>query len=202
MSQTRHPPGGGVNAYLPVVRTLVESGVVCIELTLTTPGTIHALPDLLAALPSEAKVGIGTVLTPTDAKAALGAGARFLVTPNSNPAVIATAVDRGISIYPGAFTPTEAERNWAAGAAAVKLFPASTVGPEFIKHLHGPFPGLPVIPSGGVSLEDIPAWLTAGAVAVSLGGPLIGSAFTEGDLDALRVRAGKAVQAVTDARNL
>jgi 2-dehydro-3-deoxyphosphogluconate aldolase/(4S)-4-hydroxy-2-oxoglutarate aldolase len=187
-------------AYLPVVRALVESGVRCIELTLTTAGTIDALPELLAALPAEAEVGVGTVLTVENVIAATRAGAAFLVTPSSDPAVIRAAVERGVPIYPGAFTPSEVAANWAAGAAAVKLFPASTVGPGFIGHLHGPFPGLPVVPSGGVTLEQIPAWIDAGAIAVSLGGPLLGAAFRDGDLDALRARAHTAVRAVAETR--
>jgi 2-dehydro-3-deoxyphosphogluconate aldolase/(4S)-4-hydroxy-2-oxoglutarate aldolase len=188
------------DAYLPVVRALVETGVLCIELTLTTPGTIDTLPDLLSALPAEAEVGVGTVLTVEDALAATRAGAAFLVAPGSDPAVIRAAVEGGTPIYPGAFTPSEVAANWAAGASAVKLFPASTVGPEFIGHLHGPFPGLPIVPSGGIALEQIPAWLDAGAIAVSLGGPLVGGAFRDGDMNALRARARAALRAVADTR--
>lgn len=189
------------DAYLPVVRTLVESGVVCIELTLTTPGTIQALPELLRALPENAELGVGTVLDVADATAALDAGARFLVSPNSSPDVIAVAVRRGIPFYPGAMTPTEVEQNWASGAAAVKLFPASTVGPEYISHLHGPYPEIPIVPSGGIATTDIPAWIQHGAIAVSLGGPLVGDAFRGGSLSDLGRRASAALDAVSSARN-
>jgi len=187
--------------YLPVARTLAGAGVLAIELTLTTPGTIRVLPELIRALPGEAEVGVGTVLTPDDARAALEAGAAFLVTPNSNRSVIEVAAAAGTPVYPGAFTPTEVASNWAAGAAAVKLFPAATAGPEYIEHLHGPFPGIPLVPSGGIGIADIPDWIRAGAIAVSLGGPLIGDAFRGGDPAQLKLRARAALAAVEAGRS-
>ena len=186
------------SAYEPVVRTLVESGVFCIELTLTTPGTIEILPTLRRSLSPEAEIGVGTILTDTAARAAIDAGARFLVTPNTNSGVIAAA--RGIPVLAGAFTPSEAHANMAGGAAAVKLFPATVLGPSIVAHLHGPFPTMPLMPSGGVTLDDVPAWIEAGAVAVSLGGPLVGDAFAGGDLSALAARARRALDAVSAAR--
>ena len=184
------------SAYEPVVRTLVESGVFCIELTLTTPGTIGILPTLRRSLSPEAEIGVGTILTDTAARAAIDAGARFLVTPNTNSGVVAAA--RGIPVLAGAFTPSEAHANMAGGAAAVKLFPASVLGPSIVAHLHGPFPTMPLMPSGGVTLDDVPAWIEAGAV--SLGGPLVGDAFADGDLAALAARARRALDAVSAAR--
>lgn len=106
-------------AYRPVVQTLAEAGVVCVELTLTTPGTIDAIPGLRQALGPTVDIGVGTVLTVDDARAAVDAGATFLVTPNSNAVVMAMATDAGVPIYPGAMTPTEVRTNWAAGDAAV-----------------------------------------------------------------------------------
>lgn len=186
-------------AYEPVVRTLVDSGVVSIELTLTTPGTLDALPRLIDVVPN-AEIGVGTVLTRAHAEDALSAGAAFLVTPAVKPAVIQAAVERDIPVYPGALTPTEVETAWELGASAVKIFPASTVGPEYIKHLAGPFPGLNTMPSGGISLREIPDWIHAGSIAVSLGGPLLGDALTGGDLHALRARATSALKTVAQAR--
>lgn len=185
--------------YEPVVRALADSGVVNIELTLTTPGTIAALPRLIEAVP-DAEIGVGTVLTAENAKAALDAGARFLVTPSVKPQVIDMAFERGIAIYSGALTPSEVETSWDLGASAVKIFPASTVGPQYVAHLTGPFPDLKLLPSGGISLERIPEWMRAGSIAVSLGGPLLGDALTDGDLGALRSRAARAVAAVASAR--
>ena len=185
--------------YEPVVRALAERGIVNVELTLTTPGTIATLPRLIEAVP-DAEIGVGTVLTAASAKAALDAGARFLVTPGVKPRVIEAAAERGIAIYAGALTPSEVEMSWDLGATAVKVFPASTVGPQYLTHLRGPFPDLKLLPSGGISLERIPEWIRAGSIAVSLGGPLLGDALEGGDLDALRRRASKALTAVANAR--
>lgn len=189
-----------IDAYLPVVETLVEAGLTCIELTLTTPGTLEQLPRLLERLPETAEVGIGSIRSVEQATRALDAGAEFLVTPSVNPAVVAEAVARSIPVFPGAMTPTEVLTNWDAGATAVKAFPAATVGSDFVRHVHGPFPEIPIVPSGGIGLDEIGSWLIAGAVAVSLGGPLIGNAFDGGDLGDLRRRTVTALDAVTAAR--
>lgn len=186
-------------AYEPVVKTLAESGIRCIELTLTTPGTIAALPRLIEAVP-EAELGVGTVLNGDDARAAISAGARFVVSPGVMSEVASAAGDHGIPVYPGAMTPTEVEAAWRLGAAAVKIFPAATVGPGYIGQLAGPYPDVTTLPSGGVALDDIPAWIGAGCVAVSLGGPLLGDAFAGGSLTALRERSRRALDAVAQAR--
>ena len=190
-----------VDAYLPVIEALADAGLQCIELTLTTPRTIDRLPWLLERLPAGLDLGVGTVRTEAQAAAALDAGARFLVTPTVQPGVIAAAVRRGVPVYPGAMTPTEVLTDWDAGASVVKVFPASTVGADVVKQLHGPFPEIALMPSGGVGLEAIPTWIGAGAVAVSLGGPLLGDAFAGGHLSALRSRATTALDAVAEARS-
>lgn len=118
----------------------------------------------------------------------------------TRPDVIELAVAQGARIYPGGLTPSELFSGWEAGATAVKIFPAQTVGSQYGAHLRGPFPNLEFIPSGGVAIEDIPSWLAAGAVAVSLGGPLIGDAFAGGSLDALAARARHVVEVVNEAR--
>lgn len=185
--------------YLPVVEVLAEEGVRNIELTLTTPGTIDTIASIANAVP-QAEIGVGTVLRDADAIRAIDAGARFLVTPNTGSSVIDVAVSRGIAIYAGAMTPSEAFRNWDAGVTGVKIFPASTVGASFVSHLHGPFPDMQVMPSGGVALDDIEDWIRAGSIGVSLGGPLLGDALKGGSLDALRTRAQAAIAAVAAAR--
>jgi len=185
------------SAYLPVVRALATAGVTSIELTLTTPGTIDTLPALAAAAP-EAEIGIGTVLTRADAEAAADAGARFLVTPALRPAVVATAAERGVPILTGAFSPTEVHQAWELGSSAVKIFPASTVGTDYVTHLRGPFPDL--VPSGGLALADIGGWIRAGSAAVSLGGPLLQDSLAGGDIGALAQRAADALDEVRRAR--
>lgn len=185
--------------YEPVVKTLADSGIRCIELTLTTPGTLAVLPQLIAAAP-EAEIGVGTVLEERDARDAVDAGARFLVSPGVVTEVAEVAVSAGVPVYPGAMTPTEVNTAWKLGAAAVKIFPAATVGPGFIGQLAGPYPCVLTMPSGGVALDDIPAWIAAGCVAVSLGGPLLGDAFAGGSLSALGDRAARALAAVERGR--
>jgi 2-dehydro-3-deoxyphosphogluconate aldolase / (4S)-4-hydroxy-2-oxoglutarate aldolase len=102
-------------------------------------------------------------------------------------------------VFPGGLTPTELLGGWRAGATAVKVFPASTVGPGYISQLRGPFPEIQVIPSGGVGIEDAAAWISAGALAVSLGGPLLGDAFHGGGLAALTARAARVSSVVAEA---
>lgn len=182
-----------------VISTLVAAGIRSVELTLTTPGTLAALPRTVADTP-DAEIGVGTVLTEADARLAVAGGAKFLVSPGLRPAVLRAAHSTSTPIYPGAMTPTEVQNAWDLGAAAVKLFPAATLGPDYVRHLAGPFPHVKLMPSGGVVLEDIASWLRAGCVAVSLGGPLIGDALEGGSLRALRARAERAVSAVQETR--
>jgi len=184
-----------VAALAPVCDVLVEEGILGIELTLTTPDLLGALSDLVDRYAATADVGVGTILTELDAQRAIDSGAQFLVTPTMNLPVIKLAVQRQIAVFPGGLTPTELAAGWDAGATAVKIFPAQTVGAGYLKHLRGPFPDLQAVPSGGVDLDASRQWLAAGAVAVSIGGPLLGDALNGGDLSALRDRCG-AVRAV------
>lgn len=186
--------------YARVVDVLVAAGITSIELTLTTPGTVDALPALVDRYGGRAEVGVGTVLSRDAAIAVVEAGAAFLVTPTVEPEVMAVARDAGRPVFPGAYTPTEIRTCWAAGAAAVKVFPASSLDPGFFRSIAGPFPDIALMPSGGVSVDSIPQWLDAGAVAVSLGGELIGDALRGGDLDALARRARACRAAVDGAR--
>jgi 2-dehydro-3-deoxyphosphogluconate aldolase/(4S)-4-hydroxy-2-oxoglutarate aldolase len=180
---------------LIMLASLVEEDILSLEFTLTTPGLLDRLPELVSRYISAADVGVGTILTASDTERAIDSGTQYLVTPTMNMAVIDVAVRRGVAIYPGGLTPTELWSGWEAGAAAVKIFPAQTVGAGYLKHLQGPFPELLAVPSGGVDLKATSDWLRAGAVAVSLGGPLLGDALVGGDLDALRSRC-RAVRAV------
>lgn len=113
--------------------------------------------------------------------------------------VVRVAVQSGVPVFPGGLTPTELLAGMQAGATAVKLFPASTVGPGYLGQLRGPFPHMQVIPSGGIGVDDAADWIAAGALAVSLGGPLLRDAFTGGDLAGLTARAGKLSSLVAEA---
>lgn len=185
--------------YAPVIEALADGGVRSIELTLSTAGVFELLPGLISSFGDGLEIGVGTVTTEAEARQALDAGARFLVTPVTDVGIVRAAVENGTPVFPGGLTPTELLAGWRAGATAVKVFPASTVGPGYISQLRGPFPELEVIPSGGVAIEDAPAWIRAGAMAVSLGGPLIGDAFKGGDLGALTRRAERVSGLVAEA---
>lgn len=185
--------------YAPVIEALVRGGVRSIELTLSTQGVFEELPRLKDRFGTDAEIGVGTITTVDQAVQALDGGADYLVTPAMVTAVVSAAVERDIPVFPGGLTPTELLAGWNAGATAVKLFPASTVGPGYIGQLRGPFPEMRVVPSGGIGIDDAPAWIAAGALAVSLGGPLLRDAFSGGNLTELTARAEKLSRLVSDA---
>ena len=149
-----------------LANTLVQAGIRALELTFTTPG---ALDCLRAASATEAVLGMGTVLTADQARAAIDAGAKFLVTPGVRADVAAVAADSAVPVIMGAFTPTEVLVALDLGAAAVKIFPAGALGPGYFKDLRGPFPDVALIPSGGVNASNAADFLARGAVAVSAG---------------------------------
>jgi 2-dehydro-3-deoxyphosphogluconate aldolase/(4S)-4-hydroxy-2-oxoglutarate aldolase len=175
-----------------IVGVLIENGVTVIELTLTTPEANRSLSELREVWGEVATIGMGTITTPGQAREAIAEGAQFLVTPITVPEVAHIATEAGVPILMGAFSPTEVATAWDHGATAVKIFPASQVGPTYLRELRGPFPEIVTMPSGGATIDDIPAWLSAGAAAVSLGGSLIGAAYA-GDDEGLAERARDAV---------
>lgn len=178
-----------------VGRTLLDAGIRLIEVTLTTRDAFTAIDTLRNFAPDDALVGAGTVLTTIQSRNAVAAGAQFLVTPGLTEAVIGAEVP----VLAGAYTATEAYIAMAAGATAVKLFPASAGGPAYLKALRDPFPTMPLVPVGGVTLDLVPAYLIAGAVAVGLGGPLTGDAVRGGSLEALADRARAFLDAIAAA---
>jgi 2-dehydro-3-deoxyphosphogluconate aldolase/(4S)-4-hydroxy-2-oxoglutarate aldolase len=180
-----------------VADALVEGGVLAFEITLNDP-----IDAALRAIESIAKrsrglaLGAGTVLSIDAATLAIEAGATFLVMPHTDPELVAWAAARSVPTLPGAFTPTEILTAWRAGAAAVKLFPASVAGPAFVRECLGPFPDIPLIPSGGVTADTAPDFIRAGAVAVGVGSWLIGDSQPAG----VSARARQLVEAVAAAR--
>ncbi len=176
-----------------VAAALLAGGVRAVEITLTTSGAVGAIAEL--AHDGEVLIGAGTVLDPTTARSVLDAGAKFVVSPTLEPDVIRVCRERNVPCIPGAFTPTEILAAWRAGAALVKLFPAGTVGPGFVRELLGPLPSLRVVPSGGVTLESVSDWIRSGAAAVSVGNALLGVPLAD-----LTARARAFVTAVATAR--
>lgn len=175
------------------IATLVEAGLRSIEITLTTPHALEALRRWAASAPEDIKIGCGTVLSEAQARAAIECGAAFVVAPNYHDAVVRVCLENEVPALPAALTPTEVVRAWEAGATAVKLFPAALGGPSYIRHLRGPLPGIPLLPTGGVAIEEVPDYLGAGANGVGLGGPLIGDALDGGSLVALHDRVHHAL---------
>jgi 2-dehydro-3-deoxyphosphogluconate aldolase/(4S)-4-hydroxy-2-oxoglutarate aldolase len=159
------------NRAVQVGEALVGAGLRVVEVALTTPDGLEAIKTLGEADDGRL-VGAGTVLDAPTARAAILAGARFLVSPSMIPEVIATGHRYGVPVLPGAQTPTEVLRALEAGSDMVKVFPAGQLGPGFVSSLLAALPQAPLVPTGGVSAGDARAWLTAGAVAVGVGGSL------------------------------
>jgi 2-dehydro-3-deoxyphosphogluconate aldolase / (4S)-4-hydroxy-2-oxoglutarate aldolase len=151
-----------------------EGGIPIVEITMTVPGAIEVIRELVASVGSEILVGAGTVLSPEAARRCLDAGAQFLVTPGLNVHTVEFAVREKILIAPGALTPTEVIAAWEAGADFVKVFPCGNVGgAKYIKALKAPLPQIPLIPTGGVNLSTAAEFIEAGAAALGVGGELV-----------------------------
>lgn len=160
-----------VDAALACTRALVRGGVTGIEITFSTPGAADAIAQARRELP-DALIGAGTVLDQASLAAACDAGAAFLVSPHTDETLLDAARERDVPFLPGALTPTEVVRAHRAGAACVKLFPGSAVGPGYVKALRGPLPHIPLMPTGGVDEKNLGEWFAAGVVAVGMGGSL------------------------------
>lgn len=156
-----------------VSQALLDGGIDVIEVTFTVPGILDILREVRGALGDKILLGAGTVLDPESARAAILAGAEFLVTPTVNVDVIRMARRYDKLVMSGAFTPTEILTAWEAGADIVKVFPADVGGPAYLKAIHGPLPHVRLLPTGGVNLETLPAFVKAGACAVGLGTALV-----------------------------
>jgi len=156
------------------VTTLFEAGIRLVEISLTSPNALKTIADLAPDLPDDAWLGVGTIRTAADITDAKSAGATFAVSPATTPAV-RTSIEANLPILAGVLTPTEVETALSYGATALKLFPASLGGVDYLKALRAPFPDVPFVPVGGVSVAEAVAYLQAGAVAVGVGSPLMGT---------------------------
>jgi len=157
---------------IKVAEALQAAGFGTLEVTMNTPGVAEIIAELHELFP-DMNVGAGTVCTPKELDVALAAGAGFIVTPILDEKVITTCVNRDIPIFPGAYTPTEIYRAWSLGASAVKVFPASKLGVKYLQDLSGPLPQIKLIPTGGVSLDNIGLFFAAGATGVGMGSSLL-----------------------------
>ncbi|MGB5554600.1 MAG: bifunctional 4-hydroxy-2-oxoglutarate aldolase/2-dehydro-3-deoxy-phosphogluconate aldolase [Flavobacteriaceae bacterium] len=161
-----------INQIEQVVSTYEAAELTTLEVTMNTVGACEIIRSIRTNYPM-LNIGAGTVRTVDDLQKALDTGAQFIVTPILNETVIKEAVAMGIPIFPGAFTPTEIYKAWTLGASGVKLFPATQLGPQYVKDLLAPLNDLKIIPTGGVSAENIAAYFEAGAFGVGMGSSLI-----------------------------
>lgn len=185
-----------------VARALHEGGIDVIEVTFTVPNVLEILAAVRKDLGKKILLGAGTVLDPETCRAALLAGAEFIVSPSLNLEVIKLCKRYGKLVMPGAFTPTEIVTAWEAGADIVKLFPADCVGPNYLKALRGPLPQVRILPTGGVDLKTLPDFFKAGACAVGLGGQLVEkSAVESGNMTRIRDLAAQYVTLVKQTRS-
>jgi 2-dehydro-3-deoxyphosphogluconate aldolase/(4S)-4-hydroxy-2-oxoglutarate aldolase len=184
-----------------VVNALADGGVRAIEVTMTVPNAVALIRDLAPSLPSTILLGAGTVVDAQTAAAVIDAGARYVVSPVFRPDVIVECHRRGVAAAPGCFTPTEILNAHDLGADVVKVFPATALGPQFIKDVRAPLPQLKLMPTGGVSLDNAGDWIRAGAVAVGAGSALLDArAIEEGRLDVITANARRIVASVAAAR--
>ena len=188
-------------AGISAVDALVRGGVTGIEVTYSTPGTAEVIAEVRRRHGDAVLLGAGTVLTPEHAHEAVEAGAEFLVSPGTEPALADAMLATGATVLAGALTPSEVMATAARGVHAVKLFPASLGGPAFLRALRGPFPDVDFVPTGGVSPDNLGDWLAAGAVAVGAGGELCSvPAMRAGDWAALTETAARFTAAARRAR--
>lgn len=185
------------SSLFEAVKALKEGGIECIEVTMTTPGALKLLEEVREK-EEGVLFGAGTILDPETARLCILSGAQFLVTPSLHFEIIEMAHRYDIPIIPGAFTPTEILHAWEKGAEIVKVFPASSAGPQYIKELKGPFPQIKLCPTGGVNLENIAAFFKAGATCVGVGSSLISpKLIQEAKWDELRLLAQKFQEALS-----
>ena len=173
---------------------LASLGLDVHEITMTTPGALSCIEELRLTHP-KLVVGAGTVLDAQQARDAIKAGAQFLVSPTLDHEVVAIAKSNGAMAIPGALTPTEIYQAWCAGADIVKIFPASVGGPAYIRALRGPLPNVPLLPTGGINVDNVSTYLEAGATAACLGTSFVQpEALESGDFSATLASAARLME--------
>src|SRR5438067_13840716 len=194
----RSPDG---RQLVEVARALADGGVTVVEVTMTVPNALDVVRQVRQALGDRLLLGAGTILDPETARAALLAGAEFLVAPTLNLDVIRLCQRYDKLVMPGAFTPTEILTAWEAGADVVKVFPADVVGPAFFKAVRAPLPQVKLMPTGGVDLNTAADFLKAGACCLGVGSQLVEpKAVAERNFDRIRDLARQYVAIVSNHR--
>ena len=179
-----------------------EGGISVLEITMTVPGAVKVIKEVATRYGNDALVGAGTVLDPETATECISSGAQFIVSPALNTQTIACCRRLGITVMPGALTPTEVIWAWNAGADFVKVFPAGAVGgPSYLRSLKAPLPQIELVPTGGVSLKTAADFIRAGAAALGVGADLVDiKAIREGQAALITERAKQFIEIVREAR--
>jgi 2-dehydro-3-deoxyphosphogluconate aldolase/(4S)-4-hydroxy-2-oxoglutarate aldolase len=187
---------------MDVATAIKDGGASFLEITMTVPGAIEVVKELSLKYQDEFIIGAGTVLDPETARAAVLAGAQFIVSPTLNFELISFAHRYGVVVIPGAMTPTEILAAWEAGADLVKVFPAGQLGgPGYVKAIKGPLPQILLMPAGGVNIDNVGAFIRAGAAAVAAGGELIDKkAVKENALHIVTANTHAFIKAIQEAK--
>jgi 2-dehydro-3-deoxyphosphogluconate aldolase / (4S)-4-hydroxy-2-oxoglutarate aldolase len=186
---------------LKVIEAVRDGGVKSIEITMTVPGAIEIIRELSKIVPADVLIGAGTVVDELTAEKVIDAGAMFVVGPALNLGIVSLCATRGIAVMPGCYTPTEILSGWKAGADIIKVFPATSLGPKYFKDLRGPFPDIRLMPTGGVTIDNVGEWIAAGACAVGIGSDLLDKkAIEEERYEVLTERAARMVRNVKAAK--
>lgn len=189
------------NELIDAAAAIQTGGVDVIEITMTTPDALQVISEVSTRLGDAVLVGVGSVLDAETARAAMLAGAEFVVSPVTKSDVIEICNRYGKVVIPGAFTPTEILAAWETGADYVKVFPSSGVGPSYIKDIKAPLPQIPLIPTGGINAENASEFIEAGASALGVGSSLVSSSVLEsGNFVLLTERAKDLIAAVKSVR--
>lgn len=190
--------GANPDDVMPIAEALYAGGIRIMEITMDTPRVETVISELNNAFDGEMIVGAGTVLDVESARNAIMAGAKFIFSPTVNTETIKMTKRYGVVSIPGAMTPTEILTAYEHGADLVKVFPAGTMGPSYIKDVHGPLPYIPLMPTGGVDLSNVREYFEKGAVAAGLGGALVrtGSPGADADLQAITANAKRFIDAI------
>ena len=185
---------------IPTVEALLKGGVDVFEVTMSVPGAIEVIRDIGKHFGSDVLLGAGTVLDSETGRAAILAGAEFLVTPCITPSVIEIARRYGKVVTPGALTPTEILGAWEAGGDVIKVFPARQMGPSYIKDVLAPLPQIPLMPTGGVNIDNASDYIKAGATALGMSWLLDKKLMAEHKFDQIADNARRLRDIIEDAR--
>lgn len=196
--------GSKPDDVLSIIQALLDGGVRAVEITADSPGVTRSIEAIRREFGEEMAVGVGTVLDPETARITIMSGASFVISPSVNVETIRLTKRYGAISIPGAFTPTEILTAYESGADIVKLFPARALGANFIKDVHGPLAHIPIMPTGGIGVDNMEEYFRAGAFAVGIGGSLVNgnNEMTKEELCQITARAKAFMQKFKEIKGL